>query len=79
MILTSRISSPTGTLQVSPSTRRTDAGNYQACVAIQSGQGTGTHCRLVRFDRLFASREAANLVATTQSWLHSLAPRAQLA
>lgn len=79
MILTSRISLPTGTLQVSPSTRQTDAGNYQACVAIQSGQGTGTHCRLVRFDRLFASREAANLVATTQSWLHSLAPRAQLA
>ena len=66
MILTSRISSPTGTLQVSPSTR-------------QTGQGTGTHCRLVRFGRLFASREAANLVATTQSWLHSLAPRAQLA
>ena len=26
-----------------------------------------------------AAREAANLVATTQSWLHSLAPRAQLA
>lgn len=79
MILTSRISLPTGKFQVSPSTRQTDTGNYQACVAIQSGQGTGSHFRMVRFDRLFTSREAANLVAVTQSWLHSLAPRAQLA
>lgn len=80
MILTSRISPlPLGTFQVSPSTRQTDVGSYQACVAIQRGQGTGSHCRLVRFDRLFASREAAHLVAVTQSWLHSLAPRAQLA
>ena len=75
MKLIPNISFPSGKYVVSPSTHQTEAGHYRACVAIQSGQGSASHCRMIRFDRMFASREGASLFAITQAWIQALAPR----
>lgn len=75
MTLTSDSSFPMGPFVVSPSTHPTESGKFRACVAIQRGQGRASHCRMIRFDRLFASRESAHLIATTLGWLQALPQR----
>jgi len=73
MTLIPEISFPLGKYVVSPSTHLTEAGEYRASVSIQSGQGSSSHCRVMRFDRMFASREGARLFAITQGWLQAQA------
>lgn len=66
-----------GKYVVSPTTHQTDAGDYRASVAIQSGQGTSAHHRVFRFESPFATREAARVFAVTQGWIqtHALQSR----
>lgn len=60
-----------GKYLVSPFTTLTDAGVYAASVSIRSGQGNGTHDRVVRFVARFATRDDARRFAVDQGlvWL----------
>ena len=60
-----------GKYVVSPTTHPTDSGEFRASVSIKSGQGSGTHHRVFRFDGIFPTPEAARLFAVTQGWLHT--------
>lgn len=60
-----------GAYVVSPSTHRTDTGAYQASAMVSTGHGLNAVRQVLRLDRLFASREAARILATTLGWLHT--------
>lgn len=66
-----------GAYVVSPSTHRTPTGAYQASATVSTGQGLNTVRHVLRLDRLFASREAARILATTLGWLHTGSARPQ--
>lgn len=55
-----------GKFLVSPFTRITDAGDYQASLSIRSGRGSATHDRVFRFLPRFTSPRAALDYATTE-------------
>ncbi|MFZ4550431.1 MAG: hypothetical protein ACOYNB_01280 [Aquabacterium sp.] len=63
-----------GQYVVSPATHPTNCGRFQASFAVQRAQGNGSYCRVFRFDKTFASREAARLFAVTQGWLETCLP-----
>jgi hypothetical protein len=63
-----------GKYVVSPATHPTDCGRFRASFAVHRSQGSGSYCRVFRFDRTFASREAARLFAVTQGWLQTCMP-----
>ncbi len=60
-----------GQYVVSPATHPTDCGRFRASFSVQRSQGNGSYCRVFRFDKAFASREAARLFAVTQGWLQA--------
>ena len=60
-----------GKYVVSPSTHPTDCGRFRASFSVYRSQGNGSYCRVFRFDKAFASREAARLFAVTQGWLQT--------
>ena len=55
-----------GRFLLSPLTRQTDSGRYAASLSIRSGQGSGTHDRVLRFIPLFDSPQAAAHYALDQ-------------
>ena len=60
-----------GQYVVSPSTHQTDCGRYRASFSVQRSKGNGSYARVFRFDKTFASRNAARLFAVTQGWLET--------
>jgi hypothetical protein len=64
-----------GQYVVSPSTHQTDCGRYRASFSVQRSKGNGSYARVFRFDKTFASRDAARLFAVTQGWLETCTPR----
>jgi hypothetical protein len=54
-----------GRYTVCVSTRRTHSG-YLATVALRSGQGMASHCRIWRFAPSFGSRDAARRYAVAE-------------
>ena len=64
-----------GKFSVSPMTERTENGAYRGAVTVSSGQGQASSHRITRFDGVFASPEAARLVALTHGWLQTLGAR----
>mgnify|MGYP003582168984 FL=1 len=61
-----------GPFVVSPSTHPTDCGRFfRASFSVHRSQGNGSCSRVFRFDKAFASREAARLFAVTQGWLQT--------
>lgn len=68
-----------GQYVVSPTTQETECGQYRASFSVQRAQSNGSYCRIFRFDRAFASREAARLFAITQGWLQTCTPQPQVA
>ncbi|MEP7280414.1 MAG: hypothetical protein ABI696_00435 [Rubrivivax sp.] len=60
-----------GRYLVSPLTRRLDDGRFSAGVSIRSGQGHGTHDRVLRFVPDFDTPQAALLYARREAvaWL----------
>lgn len=74
MIPISNATIPMGQYVVSPTTHQADSGRYHASFSIHRSQGNGSYCRVFRFDRSFASREAARLFAVTQGWLQTSMP-----
>ncbi|GAA6118952.1 hypothetical protein Acidovoranil_10550 [Acidovorax sp. FG27] len=71
MPLISSLAISMGRYVVSPATHPTDCGRFRASFSVQRSQGNGSYCRIFRFDRFFASREAARLFAVTQGWLQT--------
>ena len=67
-----------GKYVVSPTTQPTDCGRFRASFSVQRSQGNGHYCRVFRFDKTFASREAARLYAVTQGWLQTCTPQPPL-
>ncbi|WP_395026245.1 hypothetical protein [Comamonas odontotermitis] len=63
-----------GKYVVSPATHQTVSGRFRASFSVQRLQGNGNYCRVFRFDRTFASSEAARMFAVTQGWLQSSMP-----
>ncbi len=63
-----------GKYVVSPSTHPTDCGRFRASFSVHRSQGNGSYSRVFRFDKPFASREAARLFAVTQGWLQACMP-----
>ena len=64
-----------GKYVVSPTTRQTDSGRLSASFSVRRSEGNGTYCRVFRFDKTFASRDAARLFAVTQGWLETTMPQ----
>ncbi len=64
-----------GKFLVSCLSHPTDTGTFVASVTVSSGQGSGSHHRIYRLQRPFASPEAAHVVALTQGWLQTCSPR----
>ncbi len=64
-----------GKFLVAPMSHATATGSFEAGVTVSSGRGTSSHHRIFRFQRPFASPEAAQLVALTQGWLQTCSPR----
>ncbi|MDT9002451.1 hypothetical protein RQP53_24430 [Paucibacter sp. APW11] len=60
-----------GRFVVSPATHKTDGGRFLASFSVQRSQGNGSYCRVFRFDKTFASHNAARLFAVTQGWLQT--------
>jgi len=60
-----------GKYLVSPLARQTDEGRYAPSVSIRSGRGSGTHDRVLRFTRHFATAREALRYAADQgrSWV----------
>ena len=50
-----------GKYVVSPSTHPTDCGRFRASFSVHRSESKGGYCRVFRFDKVFASREAARL------------------
>ncbi len=65
-----------GKFLVSPLVTRTDSGRYAAAVAIQSGRGSATHHRVLRFVPRFDTRDGAQRYAVDQgiAWLAGATP-----
>ena len=63
-----------GKFVVSPTTHQTDCGRYRASFSVQRSKGDGNTCRVFRFEKTFALREAAQLFAVTQGWLQTCMP-----
>lgn len=61
-----------GKYLVSPLARQQGEGQYAASVSIRSGQGSGTHDRVLRFHEIFDSAAAAVHYATEHAlgWIH---------
>lgn len=61
-----------GKYLVSPLARQQGEGRYAASVSIRSGQGSGTHDRVLRFHEIFDSASAALDYATEHAlgWIH---------
>jgi hypothetical protein len=57
---------------VTPASRQTNCGRFQATFAVQRTQKNSSYCRVFRFDKTFASTEAAKIYAVTQGWVHAL-------
>ena len=75
MLQISQIAIPMGRFVVLPATHQTACGRFRASFAVHRSQSNGSYCRVFRFDRTFASREAARIFAVTQGWLETcLAP-----
>jgi hypothetical protein len=64
-----------GKFLVSPLTTLTDGGSFAPSVSIRSGQGQGTHDRVLRFAARFPTREGAQRFAMLQGidWLRQRA------
>ena len=60
-----------GKYVASPTTHPTACGRFRASFSVHRSQGNGSYCRVFRFDKAFASREAARLFAVTQGWLQT--------
>jgi len=60
-----------GQFVVSPTTHPTECGRFRASISVQRSQGNGSYCRVFRFDKTFASRDAARLFAVSQGWLQT--------
>ena len=67
----SQIAISMGKFVVSPATHQTHCGRFSASFAVQRSQSNGSYCRVFRFDKTFASREAARIFAVTQGWLQT--------
>jgi hypothetical protein len=63
-----------GQFVVSPATHPTEGGRFRASFSVRRAQGNGSYCRVFRFDKTFASQDAARLFAVTQGWLQSSMP-----
>lgn len=63
-----------GQYVVSPATHQTDCGRFRASFSVHRSQGNGSYARVFRFDKTFASRDAARLFAITQGWLETSTP-----
>ena len=63
-----------GQYVVSPTTHPTDGGRFLASFSVQRAKGNGSYCRVFRFDKTFASSDAARLYAVTQAWLQACMP-----
>jgi len=61
-----------GKYLVSPLAKHQGEGRYAASVSIRSGQGSGTHDRVLRFNRIFDSAAAAVHYATEHAlgWIY---------
>lgn len=55
-----------GRFVLSPITRQTDSGQFEASLSIRSGQGSASHDRVFRFIPLFTTAQAAALYALDQ-------------
>lgn len=62
-----------GKFVVSPLVTATDSGRYAASAVICSGQGRGTHHRVLRFVPRFASRDSARRYAVHHGVAHASA------
>ena len=60
-----------GRFVVSPTTHKTDCGRFRASFSVQRSKGNGSYCRVFRFDKTFASHDAARLFAVSQGWLQA--------
>lgn len=60
-----------GKFFVTPASHKTHNGRFQASFALQRSQQNSSYCRVFRFDKTFASTEAANIYAVTQGWLQA--------
>ena len=60
-----------GKYVVSPATHPTECGRFRASFSVHRSESKGGYCRVFRFDKVFASREAARLFAVTQGWLQA--------
>ncbi|SFB69478.1 hypothetical protein SAMN05216344_101291 [Polaromonas sp. OV174] len=60
-----------GKYLVSPLAKQQGEGRYAASVSIRSGQGSGTHDRVLRFSEIFDSAAAAVHYATehARGWI----------
>ena len=67
----SKIAISMGQYVVSPSTHKTHCGRFRASFSVQRSQSNGKYCRVFRFDKTFASSEAARIFAVTQGWLQT--------
>ncbi|MDI1260884.1 hypothetical protein [Aquabacterium sp.] len=65
-----------GKYVVSPATHQTDCGRFRASFSVQRSHGNGSYARVFRFDKTFASHEAARVFAVTQGWLETCTPQA---
>ena len=63
-----------GQYVVSPATHPTDCGRFRASFSVQRHHGNGSYCRVFRFDKTFASPNAARVFAVTQGWLQASMP-----
>lgn len=64
-----------GKYVVSPATHPTDCGRFRASFSVQRSHGNGSYARVFRFDKTFASRDAARLFAVTQGRLETCMPQ----
>lgn len=60
-----------GQFVVSPSTHPTQGGRFSASFSVHRAKSNGSYCRVFRFDKTFASREAARIFAVTQGWVET--------
>jgi hypothetical protein len=73
MITAHELSIVVGKFLVSPLVTATDTGRYAASVVIRSGQGRGTHHRVLRFVPRFQSRDSARRYAVDHGVAHASA------
>lgn len=66
LIHSTHLARTVGRFVLSPITRQTDSGQFEASLSIRSGQGSASHDRVFRFIPLFATAQAAALYALDQ-------------